>query len=608
VVSLATTYTDVAGNTGTAATSPNYKIDTKAPTATITLSDTALKVGETAVVAITFSEVVSGLNASDFIIPNGTLSEPIGSDGGRVWTATFTPAANIADTTNVIVLKTDAVLDGAGNPNTTTASSPNFDINTVAAGAFYQLTTTDIQGLASDTAFDNFVSSKIDLGFQGIELDVEDVVALGAKGGVFDFADGTDVLVTGTGFLGAPGAATLLAGADVDVKLSTSDLNEILAANSSTNDTSFDTLINSLEASGMDRLVLDVAQVEALGLDGITIDSGTDVLVTGTGFLGAPGTANLLAAADVDVKLTDSDLNWILSAGTGLSGTAASTAIDARLDSLVDSLRASGMDRLVLGSAQVETLAAVPGVDFEFGNGDYGVLVTGTGFLGSTGVTTLLGGVNVDVQLSTFDINNLLDATAPQAALNSLVSAVNALDAGSLAIGDARIALDIAAVEALAGAGLDFTSAADVVVTGTGFLGTTGALGTSVNELLDDAQLTVAFDSSDATYLGSFASAVSLDAAIDSIETKMDAFDVDTLQFSSGDLAGMVDALSDSLGLTSFDGFSVASGIDEVLVTGTGFLDQGSDAHDNLFDAYDLPNNADGVDLDEQIVKLLGNN
>jgi hypothetical protein len=147
-----------------------------------------------------------------------------------------------------------------------------------------------------------------------------------------------------------------------------------------------------------------------------------------------------------------------------------------------------------------------------------------------------------------------------------------------------------------------------VLVTGTGFLSVTGSQLTAVTELLDDAKVTLAFDSGDATYLGSFESAVNLDAAIDSIETKMATFGVDTLQFSSGDLAGMVDALSGSLGSTSFDGFSVLSGIDEVLVTGTGFLDQGSDTFDNLFDAYDLPNNADGVKLDEQIVKLLGNN
>jgi len=59
VISLAATYTDVAGNAGAVATSANYTVDTKAPTAAITLSDSALKIGETSTVTITFSEAVT---------------------------------------------------------------------------------------------------------------------------------------------------------------------------------------------------------------------------------------------------------------------------------------------------------------------------------------------------------------------------------------------------------------------------------------------------------------------------------------------------------------------------------------------------------------------
>src|SRR5437867_2418612 len=43
VVAAAATYTDVAGNAGSGATSANYEVDTKAPTvASVTMSDTAL--------------------------------------------------------------------------------------------------------------------------------------------------------------------------------------------------------------------------------------------------------------------------------------------------------------------------------------------------------------------------------------------------------------------------------------------------------------------------------------------------------------------------------------------------------------------------------------
>ena len=392
----------------------------------------------------------------------------------------------------------------------------------------------------------------------------------------------------------------LLSAADVDVQLSQADLNSILANNGPGNDASFDALINSLEAAGMDRLVLDVGQVAALAADGLTLDAGTDVLITGTGFLGATGVGPLLSAADVDVQLSETDLQWILAAGSA-------PAIDARLDELVAGLRGAGMDRLILDPGQVAALGAVGGVDFDFA-GDYSVLVTGTGFLSAPGVTTLLGNVNVDVQLSTSDLAGLFGASGgAQSALDSLVDSINSLDSGGTVTGDARLALDIGAVQALAAAGLDFGSTADVLVTGTGFLSAPAPLLAQVTELLDDANVTLGLSSADAAYLGSFATADSFDLAIGSLESKMAAVDIDTLQFTSGDLAGLVDALSGSLGPSAvFDGFSTASGIDSVLVTGTGFLDQDSGTLDNLFDAYDTPSDVDGVSLDEQIVKLLG--
>ena len=591
--------TDTSGNKNTGAIqSSNYAIDTKGPTATITLSDTALKIGETATVTITFSEAVAGFTNADLTVAGGTLTDVSSSDGGVTWTGTFTPTADLEDTTNLVSLAT-SYTDVAGNTGTA-ATSANYAIDT--KGPYYSLAQADIDSFVSDTDFDSFVRSTIDAGYQGIELDPIEVESLGASG--FTLDAGTDVLITGTGFLGATGVGPLLSAADVDVQLSQADLNSILANNGPGNDASFDALINSLEAAGMDRLVLDVGQVAALAADGITLDAGTDVLITGTGFLGATGVGPLLSAADVDVQLSETDLQWILAAGSA-------PAIDARLDELVAGLRGAGMDRLILDPGQVAALGAVGGVDFDFAD-DYSVLVTGTGFLSAPGVTTLLGNVNVDVQLSTSDLAGLFGASGgAQSALDSLVDSINSLDSGFVSLGtvtgDARLALDIGAVQALAAAGLDFGSTADVLVTGTGFLSAPAPLLAQVTELLDDANVTLGLSSADAAYLGSFATSDSFDLAIGSLESKMAAVDIDTLQFTSGDLAGLVDALSGSLGPSAvFDGFSTASGIDSVLVTGTGFLDQGSGTLDNLFDAYDTPSDVDGVSLDEQIVKLLG--
>ncbi|MCF8199415.1 MAG: retention module-containing protein, partial [Sulfuritalea sp.] len=86
----------------------------KGPTATIALSDSALKIGETSTVTVTFSEKVTGFDASDLTVANGSLGAMTTSDGGTTWTGTFTPSANIEDTSNVVSLA-NTYTDVAGN-------------------------------------------------------------------------------------------------------------------------------------------------------------------------------------------------------------------------------------------------------------------------------------------------------------------------------------------------------------------------------------------------------------------------------------------------------------------------------------------------------------
>ncbi|RJY19630.1 glycosyl hydrolase, partial [Pseudomonas syringae pv. actinidiae] len=122
---------DLAGNAGSGlSTSNNYAIDTARPTASISMSDSALSGGETSLVTITFSEAVSGFTNADLTVPNGTLSAVSSSDGGVTWTATYTPNANVADTTNVITLDNTGVADLAGNIGSGTTDSGNFTIAT----------------------------------------------------------------------------------------------------------------------------------------------------------------------------------------------------------------------------------------------------------------------------------------------------------------------------------------------------------------------------------------------------------------------------------------------------------------------------------------------
>ncbi|MDO7898617.1 Ig-like domain-containing protein [Pseudomonas citrulli] len=127
---------DAVGNAGTGVTqSANYAVETQVPTATVVVADSALKAGETSLVTITFSEAVSGFDNSDLSVSNGTLSNVSSSDGGITWTATFTPATNVTDTTNLISLDTSGVVNASGNSGVGVVDSNNYAIDTLRPGA-----------------------------------------------------------------------------------------------------------------------------------------------------------------------------------------------------------------------------------------------------------------------------------------------------------------------------------------------------------------------------------------------------------------------------------------------------------------------------------------
>ncbi|MCW5263606.1 hypothetical protein D5045_26840 [Verminephrobacter eiseniae] len=111
---------DAQGNAGSGIpSSGNFSIDTVRPTVNVTISDNRLTAGESATITITFNERVTGFTkeAIDLSQANGTLGDltPVGTDG-RVWTATFTPTANLARTTNHrLTLNLANVRNAAGN-------------------------------------------------------------------------------------------------------------------------------------------------------------------------------------------------------------------------------------------------------------------------------------------------------------------------------------------------------------------------------------------------------------------------------------------------------------------------------------------------------------
>jgi len=102
------TYSSVSANT-------SYKVDNTAPSVdNFTLSDTALKAGDTATVTLRFSEaVVSFSSAADITADNGTLAAMSSADN-ITWTGTFTPTSNTEDASNTLSLAT-SYTDTAGN-------------------------------------------------------------------------------------------------------------------------------------------------------------------------------------------------------------------------------------------------------------------------------------------------------------------------------------------------------------------------------------------------------------------------------------------------------------------------------------------------------------
>ncbi|EUB76639.1 protein of unknown function DUF4347, partial [Pseudomonas sp. GM41(2012)] len=162
---------DLAGNAGSGTTdSNNYAIDTVRPTATIVVTDNALKIGETSLVTITFSEAVSGFTNADLTIANGTLSAVSSSDGGITWTATFTPTASITDTTNLITLDNTGVSDLSGNAGSGTTDSNNYAIDTVRPTATIVVTDTALR--IGETSLVTITFSEAVSGFTNADLTI----------------------------------------------------------------------------------------------------------------------------------------------------------------------------------------------------------------------------------------------------------------------------------------------------------------------------------------------------------------------------------------------------------------------------------------------------
>jgi uncharacterized repeat protein (TIGR01451 family) len=147
-----------------------YTIDRTPPDASIALSDTALAIGETSLVTITFTEAVTGFTNADITSPNGTLGAVSSGDGGITWTATFTPTAGVSDATNVITLDKTGVIDAAGNAGVGSAVSPNYAVDTARPTA--SIVVADNALKAGETSLVTFTFNEAVTGFTNADLTV----------------------------------------------------------------------------------------------------------------------------------------------------------------------------------------------------------------------------------------------------------------------------------------------------------------------------------------------------------------------------------------------------------------------------------------------------
>lgn len=109
------TYTGTSNNNGTGGVSSLIKLDTLAPSVTITSDKASVSIGETATLSFTFSEVPTGFTASDIAVTGGAISTlKADAFNPKLYTAVFTPSLNI-DANASITVTVGSYTDSAGN-------------------------------------------------------------------------------------------------------------------------------------------------------------------------------------------------------------------------------------------------------------------------------------------------------------------------------------------------------------------------------------------------------------------------------------------------------------------------------------------------------------
>ncbi|MBA0198298.1 DUF4347 domain-containing protein [Pectobacterium brasiliense] len=332
--------TDAAGNAGVGSeTSGNISIDTALPTATIAVSDNALKAGEAAQVTITFSEAVTGFSNANLSVTDGTLSNVTSSDGGVTWTATFTPNANVTNAGTAIGLTYTGVTDAAGNAGVGSETSGNISIDTALPTATIAVSDSALK--AGESADVTITFSEAVTGFSNANLSV---------------ADGTLSNVTSSDG-GVTWTATFIPNANVTNASTAIGLNY-----SGVTDTAGNAGVGS-ETSG--NISIDTAlptATIAVSDNALKAGESAEVTITFSETVTGFSNANLSVTNGTlsNVTSTDGGVTWKATFTPNANVTNASTAIGLNYSGVTDTAGNAGVGSATSDSFSIDTARPVP--------------------------------------------------------------------------------------------------------------------------------------------------------------------------------------------------------------------------------------------------------
>ncbi len=404
------------GASGSLGANKAIVIDTQQPTATIVVADSALRVGETSLVTITFSEAVTGFTNADLTIANGTLSVVSSADGGVTWTATVTPTNSITDATNLITLDNTGVIDAAGNVGSGTTDSNNYAIDTVRPTLASSITISDTALKIGDTATVTFTFTEAVTGFTTADVTVQN----GTLSGLSTSNGGVTWTATLTPSSGTTASSNVLTLDNTGV----TDVNVNAGTGTSTSgnyavDTQRPTLASSITISDTALRIGDTATVTFSFTEAITGFTTADLdapnavlsnLTTGDG--GVTWTATLTPSAS-----TTAASNVITLANTGIADTAgnAGTGTSISGNYAVDTQRPTAaivvaVDSLTTGATSLVTITfaeAVTGftnADLSIANGTLSAVSSSDG--GITWTATLTPAASVEAASNVITLAN----------------------------------------------------------------------------------------------------------------------------------------------------------------------------------------------------------